>query len=129
MKSLLIDVVNADVKEVEITDFHDFYKYIGCSAFDVAGRYVGAENRWYDIFVDDCGMLKENAIVSAVNMTNCVMLVGNLVITRTGEDGEQIPLTQDDVNYLYEYLRTAVRKEDGKLKPYPVLVDVKYTKD
>ncbi len=129
MKSLLIDVVNADVKEVDITDFHDFYKYIDCSAFAIVGRYIGKENRWYDIFVDNCGMLKENPILSAVNMTNGAMLFGNLIITRANEDGEQIPLTQDDINYLYEYLRTAVRVEDGKLKSHPVLVDVKYSKE
>lgn len=128
MKSLLIDVVNCEVKEVEITDFHDFYKHIGCSAFDVAGRYIGDENRWFDIFVDDIGMLKENAIISAINVTE-VMLVGNLVITRTGEDGEQLPLSNDDIEYLYKYIRTGYKRTADGIYAYPVLVDVKYTKD
>lgn len=128
MKSLLIDVENCEVKEVEISDFTDFYKYIGRSAFDVAGRYIGDENRWYDIFVDDIGMLKENPIISAINVTE-IMLVGNLVITKTAENGEQLPLSDDDIKYLYKYIRTGYKRTEDGIYTYPVLVDVKYSKD
>lgn len=128
MKSLLIDVENAEVKEIEINDFRDFYKHIHCSAFDVAGCYIGDENRWYDIFVDDCGMLEENAIISAINLDE-VMLVGNLVITKTGADGEQLPLSDDDIDYLYRFIRTGYKRTEKGIEIYPVLVDVKYYKD
>ena len=128
MRSLLIDVENAEVKEIEINDYRDFEKLINCSAIDVARRYIGNENRCYDIIVDDCGMLKENAIVSAINLTE-VMLVGNLVVTKTGADGEQIPLADDDINYLYEYIRTLYKPTEKGFEKSPVLVDVKYWKE
>lgn len=128
MKALLIDVENCGVAEVEITKYTDFYKYIGCSAFDVAGRYIGDENRWYDIFVDDIGMLREEVIISAINGTE-IMLAGNLVITKTAENGEQLPLSDDDIKYLYKYIRTGYKRTEDGIYAYPVLVDVKYTKD
>lgn len=128
MKSLVIDVERCVVAEVEVTKYTDFYKYIGCSAFDVAGRYIGDENRWFDIFVDDIGALKENAIISAINGTE-VMLFGNLVITKTDKNGEQLPLSDDDIKYLCKYIRTGYKRTDDGIYAYPVLVDVKYTKD
>lgn len=128
MKSLLIDVENAEVKEIEINDYRDFEKFIHCSAIDVARRYIGDKNKCFDIIVDDCGMLKENAIPSAINLSQ-VMLVGNLVVTKTGLDGEQIPLTDDDINYLYNYIRTGYKLTENGLVEYPVLVNVKYYKD
>lgn len=128
MKSLLIDVKRCVVEEVEVTKYTDFYKYIGCSAFDVAGRYIGDENRWYDIFVDDIGMLREEVIISAINGTD-IMLAGNLVITKTAENGEQLPLSDDDIKYLYKYIRTGYKRTEDGIYVYPVLVDVKYTKD
>lgn len=128
MKSLVIDVERCVVAEAEVTKYTDFYKYIGCSAFDVAGRYIGDENRWFDIFVDDIGALKENAIISAINGTE-VMLFGNLVITKTAENGEQLPLSDDDIKYLCKYIRTGYKRTVDGIYAYPVLVDVKYTKD
>lgn len=128
MKALLIDVKRCVVEEVEVTKYTDFCKYIGCSAFDVAGRYIGEENRWYDIFVDDIGMLREEVIISAINGTE-IMLAGNLVITKTAENGEQLPLSDDDIKYLYKYIRTGYKRTADGIYAYPVLVDVKYTKD
>lgn len=134
MRSLLIDVEKAEVKEIEINDFDDFFKYIDCSAIDVAGRYIGDENRFYDIFIDDCGMLKENPIVSALYFDDTslqleVMLVGNLIITKTGKIGEQIPLTDEDIDYLYRYIKTGYKVTENGIQNYPILVDVKYHKD
>ena len=128
MKSLLIDVKRCVVEEVEVTKYTDFYKYIGCSAFDVAGRYIGDENRWFDIFVDDIGMLREDVVISAINGTE-IMLAGNLVIAKTAENGEQLPLSDDDIKYLCKYIRTGYKRTADGIYAYPVLVDVKYTKD
>lgn len=128
MKALLIDVKRCVVEEVEVTKYTDFYKYIGCSAFDVAGYYIGDENRWFDIFVDDIGMLREDVIISAINVTE-IMLAGNLVITKTAKNGEQLPLSDDDIKYLWKYIRTGYKRTADGIYAYPVLVDVKYTKD
>lgn len=126
-KSLLVDVLRGEIEVVEISNVEEICKLIGCDYLDVAGRYVGDENRWFDIFVDDCGLLYDGAILSAIDASGDCALVGNLVITKTAPDGEQVSLTDDDINYLYQYIKIAFNFD--LWQAYPILVDVKYTKD
>ena len=127
MKSLLVDISRCEVAEVDITNYKDFYVLINCSCFDVARRQIGNEKRYYDIFVDDMGMLRGERIVSAVD-NNCeVMLVGNLVITKTDEEGEQIDLSNDDIEYLKHYILLGISEDsNGYPHVHPVLTQVSY---
>lgn len=47
MKGLLIDVHNAKIQEVEVSELDDYYKWIGCENIDITSRKVGG--RIYDI--------------------------------------------------------------------------------
>ena len=128
MRSLLIDVENAEVKEIEVNSIDDFYKYINCSTIDIVGRYIGDEKRLYSIVIDDNGALKENAIPSAINLVD-IMLYGNLVITKKGDIDEELQLTEHDIDYLYRYIRTGYKIVENNVKEYPILVHVNYFKD
>lgn len=48
-----LDIMNA-VREIEVEDLDDYYKYLNCDTFDIANRQVG--NSRYDLFVDDEGV-------------------------------------------------------------------------
>jgi hypothetical protein len=61
MKAILIDSVNREVKEVEVTDYKSYYPLLNCRCFTVAA-YLGNGNdaREEDyILVDDEGLLTE----------------------------------------------------------------------
>ena len=51
-KGILIDVVNETITEVEVGDYKDIQKKIGCQLFDVVS--VDDDN---DVYVDDEGLL------------------------------------------------------------------------
>lgn len=53
MKGLLIDVHNAKIQEVEVSELDDYYKWIGCENIDITSRKIGG--RIYDIICDDEG--------------------------------------------------------------------------
>lgn len=38
MKGLLIDVHNAKIQEVEVSELDDYYKWIGCENIDITSR-------------------------------------------------------------------------------------------
>lgn len=78
----------------------DFYREINCSTIDIAYRYVAGKP--YDIFVDDEGLLKEDAEekVSAVRLNNrgeiVPQLVGTLVFANHDSAGNTTDLSVDD---------------------------------
>ena len=41
MKGLLIDVHNAKIQEVEVSELDDYYKWIGCENIDITSRKIG----------------------------------------------------------------------------------------
>lgn len=124
MRALQIDVINPGVHIVDIVKFTDFYPLLNASCFDIAYRKIGTNGVRYDIYCDDEGWLKDHPIISAVDSNTKPMLVGNLVVARSDEQGEQIYLTDDDINYIYDHLRTATNFYYGT--EYPVLIEVNY---
>ena len=103
MRALLIDT-SKGASVVDIKDFHDIQTRLGVDIFDIVSRQIGNDkNAIYVIYVDDCGLLKGNPIVSAFDTKGVPHLVGNLLVARHNDDGEQIPLTDDDLNYLEQW--------------------------
>lgn len=98
-KLLLLDVTEQKlidmVKQVECQDLDDFYKYLKCSCFDIARRKIGG--KYYDIFVDDEGLLKEGFIVSAIDSKGNAMLVGNLIFANHDAEGNTTSLSEEDI--------------------------------
>ena len=113
MRAYLLDVENKRKQVVEIDDnrhLEEYYKYLNCSVIDITNRKVGG--KWFDIIVDDEGMLKENPIVSALDSDMQPALVGNLLFCNwDGETGEEISLSDDDIKHLEKYTALAVQKD------------------
>lgn len=126
MKSLLIDVYRREVDIVDCSIYPDAYKLLNCSTYDIPFRAIGFENRVFGIVVDDEGLLKNNQIVSAVSPHFEEIFVGNLLITRFDEEGNQIDLSDDDINYLNRYIVTGAMVNDGIVDSYPILTGMSY---
>ena len=107
MKNLIkVMVVNEKGMEVvEIpNDIDKFYEIIGCRCIDIATRRIGEKKKYYDIIVDDEGLLVDNPRVSAIDSNLKAMLVGNLIITNYNDEGETTTLTNEDIAYLSQYV-------------------------
>lgn len=101
---VVIDVINTHKAMIQTVDkangIQDYYDLLNCSLFDIACRKIG-EN-YYDIYCDDEGLLKCNPIVSAVSSDGEPMLVGNLFVAKTNDEGETISLNEDELSEVLE---------------------------
>lgn len=115
VRGFLIDVENSNPYVVEIDGSLDsYYQILKCDMFDIATRRIG-EN-YYDIYCDDEGLFKCNPIVSAMSPNNHPMLVGNLFITKTDDEGETISLTDQEIEEVKRNL-TPLFDEHGNYHP------------
>ena len=114
MRAVLVDVKNCDVREIECNNLDDYYNAIDCNTIDIVSRRIG--DGWYDIIVDDEGLLADNPIPSALDVEHMtVMLVGNLIISKHDGAGNEISLDDDNVD---EVMHNIVAVFDGKsIKP------------
>ena len=113
---VLIDVKNrtTTLYTVNSDSLEGYYNILNCTTFDIASRRIG--DNYYDIYCDDEGLLKCRPIVSAVSEDGEAMLVGNLFITKTNDEGETISLTAEEIN---EVLKSVIDlyDEDGNVWP------------
>lgn len=96
------------VREIE-NDLDTYYDIIGCRCIDIPQRKIG--NHYYDIIVDDEGLLQSDPIISAVDKTGSPMLVGTLIVCQSNEEGETIGLTDEEI----EEVRKNVHKVTNML--------------
>lgn len=97
-------------EETEIIKLHknetlkEFYKYIQCDCVDIVEIYIDGE--YFDIWVDDDGLLKERPIPNLYMNINGYeqILFGNLIFTRTNENGETIGLTDSQIKKVMLYI-------------------------
>lgn len=101
MRMLLIDVKNNKIKPVDVNGLYDYYQYIDCRCIDIVRRKIGG--KYFEIIIDDEGLLVNNPIPSAINKYGEVMLVGNLLIAG-GEvvDGELIGITDSEIIHILQ---------------------------
>ena len=122
MRGYLIDVENGKHGPVEVKgDNHleQFYRLIGCRCIDMAVRKVG--ETYYNVVLDDEGLLVEDPITSAIDHQHHGMLAGNLVIFGMDEQTMDLaPLTDDDVRNIRKNLMIAIDTERQKM--YSVVV-------
>ena len=113
MKGLLIDVHNAKIQEVEVSELDDYYKWIGCENIDITSRKVGG--RIYDIICDDEGFFHEPVLVSAVDSEQNAMLVGNLIVMGNSEGDEILHgLSNEELKHLKKNLAVIGVERDEK---------------
>ena len=94
---VLIDVLAGTtiVYTVKSGTLEEYYRILNCTTFDITSRRIG--NNYYDIYCDDEGLFQCNPIVSAISSDRNPMLVGNLFVTKTNDEGETISLTQEEI--------------------------------
>lgn len=121
----LIDVKNDAVGISYIDPEHaleEYHEKLNCDLIDITERKIG--DKYYDIICDDEGLLKENAIPSAIDKDKKPMLVGNLLICNVANDeGEEVPLEISDVHNIYHHLmKGEYEDKNGEKKSFPVVV-------
>lgn len=114
MKGLLFDVKTEKFTEVDVKDFHEYYDLLDCRCIDICRRKIGG--RYFEIVLDDEGLLKENPVISAINpMDNECVLVGNLVFYDGVDNyGDFTPITDDGVKIIKDNLLMAVYPDGVK---------------
>lgn len=93
---LLLDVEEKKLKEIicDNDNLETFYKHLNCDCFDIANRKIG--DKRFDCFVYDIGLFVENPVVSAIDMNNQPMLVGNIIFANHDAEGNTTSLTNED---------------------------------
>ena len=92
MRAILSEV-DGTTKEVDIGNYKDYYKYIGCDSFDVVRLTWGDIN--VSIFIDDEGLFKKDNLGRKV-FGYPEALFGNMVITGDVDDeGKTLPLPRE----------------------------------
>ena len=126
---LLLDVIDrTGFKEIECEDLQDYYNALKCDCFDIAYRRIGPEDRYYDIFVDDCGLFADDPIVSALDDHFKPALVGNLIFAKHDVQGNTVGLTDEDIAYIKRSSMAIVNfdEETEKINPWTVVANVRY---
>ena len=115
---LLLDVEEKKLKEIvcDNDDLQTFYEHLKCDCFNIANRKIG--DKRFDCFVDDVGLFAENPIISAVDMNDQPMLVGNIIFANHDEDGNTTSLTKEDKQVICDntHLMISENLETHKLR-------------
>lgn len=123
LKTLYLNVDDEKFEVVEIEkELSEYYRLIKCTCIDIVTRKIG--NRWYDIICDDEGLLNNNPKISAIGNLGNVMLVGNLLITNSDEEGDTTSLTDEDIKYLERFILNMSTR--NHIDGYPMLTQVEY---
>lgn len=97
MIGYLIDVENDKARMVEIGEddrLKQFYDLIGCRCIDICTRKIG--NTYYNIVLDDEGLLVSDPIFSAIDERMHGMLAGNIIIFGIGDDQDLCSIEDTD---------------------------------
>lgn len=103
MKVLLLDTDSLQPQIVETEGgLEEWYRLIKCSLIDIVSRKIGG--RYYDVIVDDEGLYKGGAKVTALDTEQQPLLVGNLVICNHDGEGNETSLTDEDIERIKQEL-------------------------
>lgn len=123
MRGYLIDVQNDEHRVVEIANkdrLGQFYELIGCECIDIATRKIGG--KYFDVIVDDEGLLVANPICSAYDSRHRPMLAGNLIILgEADEEGNLTSLSVHDVQMVKEAIRYTIDLHRGAMHPVVIM--------
>lgn len=100
MLSYFINAKAGTSELIEVKDWRDYSRLLECDCIDIVYRYIGDSSVQLPIVIDDCGKLKDNPVISALNLNTPEVLVGSLLVINTDSEGEQIPLSQEHITIL-----------------------------
>lgn len=103
MKSLLLDTVNKEVKEVNPKCLDDYYKLIDCQWVEIVTRKIGVS--YFEIICDEEGTFVSDPLISAIDDFGQPMFVGNLLICGLADsEGELTDLDDKDIEYIKKHI-------------------------
>lgn len=76
----------------------EWRRLIGCDLIDIVSWKIGG--RRFDIILDDEGLFKPGARVSALDDHEQPAAVGNLVVCRHDGRGHEVTLTENDLKHI-----------------------------
>jgi hydroxymethylpyrimidine pyrophosphatase-like HAD family hydrolase len=79
-------------------------------------------SKYFDFICDDNGLYSNNNFVSAIDCGGLVMLVGNLIICNHDAEGNEISLTQEEIEYIVKnHIRYRIENEN---EYKPIITDM-----
>ncbi len=97
------------VYELEYNNYTDFYPLLDCNTFDIQSRKFNGE--YYDIYLDDEGLLKSNnapSIITRYNGKAVEVILGNVFIVKTDGEGNTISLDDNDIENVMASLSVTI---------------------
>lgn len=96
MQVLLIDTEKLQPEIIETEGgLEEWRRLLNCDRIDIAYRNIGGQ--YYDIIIDDEGLNKSGAKITALDKEGKPQLVGSLVICNYDGEGGEASLTAEDI--------------------------------
>lgn len=106
--------------QVVYEDYKDITRFLGVDEWTVIYRSFNGIR--CTIYLDDCGLYRDNHVVTAVSDNYREALVGNLLICKAGCGGEDESLTESELQMLFDRVVNLHHWVDGKWKSNNVIV-------
>lgn len=103
MKVLLIDTdsIKPEIIETE-GGLKEWRSLLKCDSIDIS--YLQIQGRYFDFIIDDCGLMRQGAKVTAIDGNQKPQLVGSLIICNYDGNSGESSLTEDDINHIMKNL-------------------------
>jgi hypothetical protein len=85
-KGYLINAETLEISDIEVSDFTDIQKHIGCDYFDC----VGLNSKGDTLYVDDEGLMKVNRLTIVITEGGARRLAGNIVVLGSNAAGDSV---------------------------------------
>lgn len=121
MIGYIIDIDNDKAGLVEIGDddhLGQFYKLIGCGCIDICTRKIGG--KYYNIVIDDEGLLVADPVFAAIDTRMRGMLAGNIIIFGIGDDQDLCSIEDTDPANIRDNMYEVF--DFDTMKTHPVVV-------
>lgn len=113
---MLMGYLKAGELNVEFIDvepkLEEYYKLLDVDLIDIVERKIG--DTYFDIILDDEGLLKDSPTVTAVNTDFKEYLVGSLLLCHTDGEGAEAPITEEDIETIKQAQTLLVDGETGE---------------
>lgn len=121
IKAFLVDAQGHSASVVEVEDdLPNLYDILHCDMIDITVASVGATS--FDIVCDDEGLLKSDAITTALDYNLDPVLVGSLLFCHHDEDGHLTSITDEDVMTLTSHMTYTSNVLGGKRVFQPAII-------
>lgn len=127
MRVLLIDTEKTAPQIIETPGgLNEWYRLIGCELIDIQARTIAG--REYDIITDDEALYKQGAKVSGIDKNQQPQLVGNLVICKCDDQGNETGLSDEDIAHLMKHIAILKLPEpiEGRATRWAAICDLEY---